>query len=149
MSQQASPLPPDRQPPGQTRTEIPPPEPDGQARTIISAARDVEQGARSMLILAEGLFRLDVIPHDDTIQTILRNLSAEPAIEFRLSQVGGATYLLGDAQEALVPSTTRFGGEIVLTGEDGAERAVAKILVGSVSHLERGLTSFTAQATLP
>jgi hypothetical protein len=147
MSQDASPSP-MKQPPGQTRTEIPAPEPDGRPRILISAARDVEQGARSMLILAEGLFRLDVIPHDDTVQTIVRNLSTEPALEFRLSQVGGTTYLVGDAQEAVVPSTTRFGGEIVLTGKDGTERAVAKILVGSVSHLERGLTSFTAQASL-
>ena len=36
----------------------------------------------------------------------------------------------------------------MLVGEDGEERAVAKLLVGSVCHLERGLTSFTAQATL-
>ena len=45
-------------------------------------------------------------------------------------------------------STGRFGGEVILVGEDGSERAVAKILVGSVCHLERGVTSFTAQATL-
>jgi hypothetical protein len=45
-------------------------------------------------------------------------------------------------------STTRFGGEIVLFGEDGEERAVARVLVGSVCHLDRGVTSFTAQATL-
>ncbi len=101
-----------------------------------------------MLLLAEGLFRLDVVPHDDTVQTIVRNLSSEPAIELRLNPVGGASYLLGDGQGLLVPSTSRFGGEVVLIGEDGAERAVAKLLVGSVCHLQRGLTSFTAQATL-
>lgn len=48
----------------------------------------------------------------------------------------------------LVPPTSRFGGELVLIGDDGAERAVARILVGSVCHLDRGVTSFTAQATL-
>lgn len=136
------------QPVGQIRTEVPAPEPGRAPRTVISASRDVEQGARSMLLLAEGLFRLDVVPHDDTVQTIVRNLSAEPAIELRLSPVGGASYLLGGGQELLVPATSRFGGEVVLIGEDGAERAVAKVLVGSVCHLERGLSSFTAQATL-
>lgn len=131
------------EPQGQIRTEVPPAE-GGTPTTAISSGREVEQGARSMLILAEGLFRLDVVPHDDTIQTILRNLSTEPMAEFRFRDVGGSAHAHGVAP----PSTGRFGGEIVLVGEDGAERTVARILVGSVCHLERGLTSFTAQATL-
>ena len=98
-----------------------------------------------MLILAEGLFRLDVIPHDDTIQTIVRNLSSEPRAELRFRDVGGGC---PRRHGVAPPSTGRFGGEIVLVGEDGSERTVARILVGSVCHLERGLTSFTAQATL-
>jgi hypothetical protein len=36
----------------------------------------------------------------------------------------------------------------VLIAADGSERAVATLLVGSVVHLDRGVTSFTAQATL-
>jgi hypothetical protein len=134
------------EPPGQVRTELPPSGGDGPSAAI-SAGREVEQGARSMLILAEGLFRLDVVPHDDTVQTILRNLSPEPRAELRLEAVGGEAVVLG-ASEALAPATGRFGGEVVLIGEDGAERVVARVLVGSVCHLDRGLTSFTAQATL-
>ena len=131
------------EPPGQLRTEVSPAD-GGSPTTAISSGREVEQGARSMLILAEGLFRLDVVPHDDTIQTILRNLSPEPRAEFRFRDVGGSAHAHGVDP----PSTGRFGGEIVLVGEDGSERTVARILVGSVCHLERGLTSFTAQATL-
>jgi hypothetical protein len=116
--------------------------------TAISAGREVEQGARSVLILAEGLFRLDVIPHDDTVQTILRNLSAEPRAELRFEAVGGEAIAIGDPRQALAPATGRFGGEVVLIDADGGERTVAKVLVGSVCHLDRGLTSFTAQATL-
>jgi hypothetical protein len=56
--------------------------------------------------------------------------------------------VLGDSQGLLLPSTSRFGGGIALIGGGGAERTVAKILVGSVCHLERGVTRFTAQATL-
>jgi hypothetical protein len=111
---------------------------------MISAGREVEQGARSMLLLAESLFRLDVVPQDDTVQTILRNLSAQPRAEFRFGAVGGGSHASGVAP----PSTGRFGGEVVLIGKDGSERPVAKVLVGSVCHLERGVTSFTAQATL-
>ena|SRR5215213_1248808 len=126
------------------RTEIAPSEEGGSPITVISSGREVEQGARSMLLLAEGLFRLDVVPHDDTIQTILRNLSSEPRVEFRLGAVGG-----GSQGSRIAPrSTGRFGGEVVLVGEDGRRRPVAKVLVGSVCHLERGVTSFAAQARL-
>jgi hypothetical protein len=136
------------EPPGQLRTEIAATEEGGASTTVISAGRNVEQGARSMLILAAGLFRLDVIPQDDTIQTLLRNLSAEPQAEIRYVPVGGEANVWGDPGEIVAPSTGRFGGEVVLIGEDGTERAVARFLVGSVFHLERGVTSFTAQATL-
>jgi hypothetical protein len=135
------------EPPGQVRTELPPSGGDGPSAAI-SAGREVEQGARSMLILAEGLFRLDVVPHDDTVQTILRNLSPEPRAELRLEAVGGEGVVLGASDEALAPATGRFGGEVVLIATDGSERTVARILVGSVCQLDRGLTSFTAQATL-
>jgi hypothetical protein len=137
------------EPAGHLRTEIPAREPGEPTRTVISAGRDVELGARSMLILAEGLFRLDVVPHEDTIQTIVRPLGAERKADLRSVEVGGATRTGGVPGEVAPQSTGRFGGEVILVdGEDGSERAVAKVLVGSVCHLERGVTSFTAQATL-
>jgi hypothetical protein len=135
-------------PAGHLRTEVPAREPAGSTRTVISAGRDVELGARSMLILAEGLFRLDVVPHEDTIQTIVRSLSDEPRAELRSIDIGGETRVLGGPGDVIATSTGRFGGEVVLVAEDGSERAVAKVLVGSVCHLDRGVTSFTAQATL-
>lgn len=101
-----------------------------------------------MLVLAEGLFRLDVVPHEDTIQTTVRNLSPEPRAELRFGAVGGGAHAFGSPGEVTAPSTGRFGGEVVLVRKDGTERPVARVLVGSVCHLERGVTSFTAQATL-
>jgi hypothetical protein len=134
------------EPPGQLRIEAPPRGEGGPARTVISAARDVELGARSMLLLAEGLFRLDVVPYPDTVQTIVRSLSIEPQAELRSSgEVGGESRASGENASR---STTRFGGEIVLIGEDGAERVVSKVLVGSICDLDRGLSTFTAQAIL-
>jgi hypothetical protein len=135
------------QPPGQMRTEVPDPD-GGRPKIVISSGREVELGARSMLVLAERLFRFDVIPHADSVQTILRNLSKEPAAEMRYSPVGGGATILTGPRELATSATTRFGGEVVLIGEDEVERAVARILVGSVCHLERGVTSFTAQAAL-
>lgn len=132
---------------GQVKTEIPASAKE-DAMTVLSSGREVEQGARSMLILAEGLFRLDVVPHDDTIQTVLRNLSPAPRAEMRFRPVGGGSHVLAGPREIAAPSTGRFGGEVVLIGEDGAELPVAKVLVGSVCHLDRGVTTFTAQAML-
>ena len=136
------------EPAGQLRTEIAPPEGGGPPTTVLSAAREVELGARSMLLLAEGLFRLDVVPHEDTIQTTVRSLSSEPRAELRSGEVGGSTRAFGDSERLAPPSTGRFGGEVVLIAEDGSKRAVARVLVGSVCHLDRGVTGFTAQATL-
>jgi hypothetical protein len=136
-----------KQPPGQTRSQMPSPERGQAPVTIISAAREVEQGARSMLLLVEGMFRLDVIPHDDTIQTLVRGLSGEADAQLRSKPIGGGG-IAGGAPGEDARSTGRFGGEVVLIGSDGSERAVARLLVGSVCHLERGVTSFTAQATL-
>jgi hypothetical protein len=136
------------EPPGQVRTEILSTEENGSGMTAISAGREVEQGARSMLVLAEGLFRLDVIPQDDTIQTILRSLTPEARAELRFTPIGGGTEASGAPVGFEPPSTGRFGGDVVLISEDGTERVVAKLLVGSVYHVDRGVTSFTAQATL-
>lgn len=136
------------EPAGQTRSEIPATQPGADPVVVLSAARDVEQGARSMLLLVEGLFRLDVIPHDDMVQTIVRNLSAAARAELRFRPVGGAASVLGGPGEIAIGSTGRFGGDVVLVEDDGREQAVARVLVGSVCHPERGLTSFTAQATL-
>jgi hypothetical protein len=136
-----------REPPGQIRTEAPFPKRGRAPASVISAGREVEQGARSVLVLVEGLFRLDVIPHEDTIQTLVRNLSGEADAQLRFEAVGGGASA-GCAPGEVALSTGRFGGKVVLIGADGSERAVARILVGSVCHLDRGVTSFTAQATL-
>jgi hypothetical protein len=42
---------------------------------LLSASKEVEPGARTMLLLAEGLFRLDVVVLADTLRSIIRNLS--------------------------------------------------------------------------
>jgi hypothetical protein len=139
-----------RQPSGQVSTELPAQElGDAPPQIAISAGREVELGARSMLLLAEGLFRLDVVPQEDMVQVIVRSLATEPHAELRSTgEVGGESRALGRRDEVEPRSTGRFGGEIVLIADDGAERRVAKILVGSVCQLERGLSSFTAQATV-
>ena len=79
---------------------------------------------------------------------MVRSLASEPGAELRSGDIGGEVRAFGPPGEIVPRSTGRFGGEIVLIGEDGSERPVARVVVGSVCHLERGLTSFTGQATL-
>ena len=135
-------------PPGQISSGVPGPEGEGQTVTVISAGREVEQEARSMLILVPGLFRLDVVPHDDTVQTMVRSLAAGERAELRIGGVGGGINAFSGPQDVSLPSSSRFGGEVVMVDEEGRERVVATFVVGAVCHLERGVTSFTAQAKL-
>ena len=44
----------------------------------LSHAKAIEEGARAALLLAPGLFRLDVCPGEDTLRIQVRNLSAGP-----------------------------------------------------------------------
>ena len=44
----------------------------------LSAAKPIEEGARAALLLAPGLFRLDVCPREDTLKLQVRNLSGGP-----------------------------------------------------------------------
>jgi hypothetical protein len=134
------------EPRGQSRTVVP--REGGSPLTVISSAREVEQGARSVLLLAKGLFRLDVVPYDDMIHTVLRNLSTEPRAELRIEDVGGGAIRVGEGAGAIAPPTGRFGGKVALISARGDERVVARILVGSIHHPARGVTGFTAQATL-
>ena len=42
---------------------------------MLSATKEIEPGARAMLLAADGLFRLDVAIVGDTIRTTVRNFS--------------------------------------------------------------------------
>ena len=51
------------------------PSEDGRSGLVLSASKELEPGVRAMLLLAGGLFRLDVVVIGDTLRTIVRNLS--------------------------------------------------------------------------
>jgi hypothetical protein len=44
----------------------------------LSHAKAIEEGARAALLLAPGLFRLDVSPREDTLKIQVRNISGGP-----------------------------------------------------------------------
>jgi hypothetical protein len=111
-------------------------------RLVLSASQEIEPGARAMLLLAEGLFRIDVAIEEDTIRTVVRNLSPgklEPpvgsgyAIPTTLATAGAARYK---------PSGTRFAFALGA----GADRVGADVTIALLRFPERGTIQVTAQA---
>jgi hypothetical protein len=107
----------------------------------LSCQKLVEDGARVMLLLAPGLFRLDVRPVEDTLQVMTRSLhegarwGTEPA---------AATDYGRRAEETPEPSRADF-----TFFADLQPRAVlGRIMLLSTVDRDRGLTHFVAHAIL-
>lgn len=97
-----------------------------------------------MLILAEGLFRLDVVVGSDTFRTVVRNLfGAEIEAIGNEPGYGEPTFLLGDAvgyQPAKFESAFALGS--------GDDRVMVRIVIGTLRFAERGTVRVTAQAII-
>jgi hypothetical protein len=97
-----------------------------------------------MLLLAEGLFRLDVSLGPDTFRTVVRNLSgAEIQAMGDRSGYGEASFLLGGAAEY---QPAKFQSEFALGS--GGDRVAVKIVIGTLRFAERGTARITAQAII-
>ena len=109
---------------------------------MLSASKEIEPGARAMLLLAEGLFRLDVVIAADTIRTVVRNLSTG-----KLESGGGSGYaiptVLATAGAARYkPSGTRLDFSLGA----GADRVSTEVPIAVLRFAERGTVQVTAQA---
>ena len=105
----------------------------------LSCQKLVEDGARVMLLLAPGLFRLDVRPVEDTLQVMTRSLhegarwGAAAVGRDRLRPQGGG-HARAVARGLHVPRRA------------GAAPVLARIELASTVDRERGLTHFVAHA---
>ena len=115
--------------------------PGGRGR-ILSCSKDLEPGARAMLLGAEGLFRLDVMIVGDALQTFVRNLtSGELELHGEVGQPRVATTTLGlAARYSPGCADLRF-----VVGPADA-RVVAEITIATLRFPERGLIRARAQA---
>lgn len=127
-------------PPRQLAGELPP---DGEQRgLVLSGSKEIEPGARAMLLLAEGLFRLDVVVSDDTIRTVVRNLSpgelevADPVDPGRPHGIA--------VGEALAYQPSSSGLEFSL-GARG-DRVEVAVRMATLRFNDRGTVQITAQA---
>jgi hypothetical protein len=95
-----------------------------------------------MLLLAEGLFRLDVVISGDTIRTVVRNLSGgELEMLGGPGAGGGASIAFGDV-ESYEPGRA----EIECTLGSGADRLIVKVTLATLRFAERGTIRVTGQA---
>ena len=105
----------------------------------LSCQKLVEDGARVMLLLAPGLFRLDVRPVEDTLQVMTRSLhegarwGTEPS---------AATDYGRKAEETPEPSRAEF----TFYAELEPRPILARIELLSTVDREAGLTHFVAHA---
>ncbi len=73
--------------------------PSGPA-LVLSGSKEIPPGERAALLLADGLFRLDVLIDGDALQAFIRNLSpGELEIDTPGGQLGGTTIALGSAAD--------------------------------------------------
>lgn len=109
---------------------------------VISGSKDLEPGARAMLLAAEGLFRFDVMIVGDALQTFVRNLTeGELELHGEVGQPRVAITTLGlAARYAPGRADLRFAvGRL-----DG--RVVTEVTIATVRFPDRGIIRATAQA---
>jgi hypothetical protein len=95
-----------------------------------------------MLLLAEGLFRLDVTLAGDTLRTIVRNLSSSPLkLQGGVYGPPGENIAVGEAA-AYEPGRAA----IEFTLGSGLDRVDVSVTIGTLRFAERGTTKVSAQA---
>jgi hypothetical protein len=97
-----------------------------------------------MLLLAEGLFRLDVVPSGDTMRTVVRNLSpGELEMEDGLHPETEPHLAFGEVAP-YEPGKGRIG----FTLGRGSDRVTVNVIMGTLRFPERGTLRITAQAII-
>jgi hypothetical protein len=111
---------------------------------VLTASKELEPGARAMLLLAEGLFRFDVVVSGDTLRTIVRNLSGG-----RL-QMGGETDSPDGVSIAQGDAVVYEPGRAAVSFALGApgDQVDVSVTLGTLRFADRGTIKISAQATV-
>jgi hypothetical protein len=115
---------------------------DGRRGLLLSASKEIEPGARAMLLLAEGLFRLDVLVHGDSLQTFIRNFSSAPLeIQGEADTLGGISAASG-AAAAFSPGRADLG----FTLGPVSDQVLVRVTIATLNFADRGAVRVSAQA---
>jgi hypothetical protein len=129
--------------PASGQLALPGPASPGQETLVISASREVEPGARTMLLLAEGLFRLDVSLAGDALRTVVRNLSGAQ-LEVEEGDHGqGQPHLVFSAAPDYQPAQ----GRVRFSLGGGKDRVTVSAILG-ILRFQRGTVQVTGQAVI-
>jgi hypothetical protein len=105
----------------------------------LSCHKLVEDGARALILLAPGLFRLDVRPVEDTLQLMTRSLS--PGARWGTEEAPQTDYGR-KADETREPARVAF----TFFAELSPRPVMARITLASTVDRDRGVTHFVAHA---
>ena len=108
---------------------------------LLSATREVEPGARVMLVRARGLFRLDVVVEGDTLRTVVRNLSAGELRTAGAGDYGRLPTIAYGGASAYDPGSAQLRFELG-SGDDVVRVAGT---VATLQFHERGTVQVTGQ----
>jgi hypothetical protein len=123
---------------------LPLPASSGSVGVVLSESKEIELGARAMLLLAENLFRLDVTLTGDALRTTVRNLSgAELEIEEGLHGETQPHLAYGD-----VTSYQPGQGRVRFVLDGDRDRVAVDVTIGVLRFSERGRARITAQAVI-
>lgn len=113
----------------------------GPGGVVLTASKDLEPGVRAMLLLADDLFRLDILIVGDALQTFVRNLtSGELELHGAVGQPRVATTTLGlAARYAPGRADLRFA----VGPPEG--RVETEVTIATLRFAERGLIRVSAQ----
>ena len=115
---------------------------DQRPGIVLFASKEIEPGARAMLLWAEGLFRLDVVLRGDTMRTVVRNLAGgELVLEEGASADTGLSVAVGDVSE-YEPGRTALRFAL---GAD-ADHVEADVVIATLRRTQRGTVQVSAQA---
>lgn len=94
-----------------------------------------------MLLMADGLFRLDVLVRGDSLQTFVRNLTTGE-LEFHsdAGAPGGGTVNVGDAA-SYAPGRADLGFSLGA----GQDRVLTKVMISTLRFADRGIIRVSAQ----
>jgi hypothetical protein len=113
----------------------------GRRRLVISATKEIEPGARAMLLLAEGLFRLDVSVAGDTLRTIVRNLSSGQ-LEISPGPIDAAPSIGFGEVAAYEPGQAK----VEFTIGAGRDSVEVQATIATLRFADRGTLRVSAQA---
>jgi hypothetical protein len=123
---------------------LPLPASSGAVGLVLSESKEIELGARAMILLADDLFRLDVALIGDALRTTVRNISGgELQVDEGLHGEAETHLAFGDVA-AYQPGQ----GRIRFALGAGDDRAAVDVIIGVLRFPQRGSARITAQAVI-